>query len=1104
MSRKCAPAAIGGADDRFAESDEGAGGVDDDARAGAERAERLGAGGVGDAGLEPAVGAGEVGEARRVAAAEDDVADAELHQGRDDEPAGEPGRTEDDDAHAAPQDPNAHERSSPRAGDRGAFVEKPTVRTAGGANAEPASGAARRDAGTTPVIALPVVDGVSARDRAGSAIGARRASRSGMDGILVLLALVAGLWFLVAPGIALASALGAATRQRELERQLADLEARLAGTVFRLEHSARGAPMHPPQPPHQLALAFEPPNDAVAAAAAERRGRAIAELAAAAAGERAAKLAEATRAEAVRVASVPPPAEVASAPKPADEAPAARPDGDEQRPTSLEEQLGVTWLTRAGAAAFLLGALFFFKHAVEKDWIGPGGRVALGAAVGIGLLGAAEIIRKTARDRFVHALAGIGLAVLFVTVWASSAFYTLAPRPVAFVLTGALAVFGAGLALRHKGQSIVILALVAAFLNPVLLATHGDHGLELFLYLFVVTQVSEMVAMKLRFKAVSQLSILGVTALFAGWYAKHRRRRRPRETSRSRSPCSRCSARRGAGPPRVSRVIPSGASRARSAPPRRSRWSSSARPIVLWDSPTALVVASIVIATMSAIAGRRVGAAQLLAPLFVGATGFAPGDRVRPRRRPASPRCRSWRSGRSCSSPPRSISRRSDRSPANAPRSLRCRSRRSPCSRPSSTRGRSPAINALTLAAVALVAGWLAARATRPAIALAFAVATGALVVATAAFFGGDAPAALLVASGVWALAAASPALRAAAVDARDAVHVGWEAPFAAAIGAVGFAAIAYFTTRPEAEALRAALLGGDAIVTLALALHASERRDDSDAAALFGGLALALGSAAIAFACEGATITVLWAVLAALAAVVARRSDRTAWQAIAAILFAAAIGRALFVDVAETLAATDRFMASRGADGVLSPAPFVNARALALASCAIALLVAARATWGMREGAPSRVAAIGGYGILLATLAIEVRDATRSLPALPAQPVGDAAWTDFLVRYDAATSSGHDARTMFTTLVLAVFAAALLSIGFGARSAFHRWLGLALFLVTVAKLALWDVWHVGSVEQVVLLTGVGALLVAGGFLYARFGKRLVAMIQGPRDEQHA
>jgi hypothetical protein len=90
---------------------------------------------------------------------------------------------------------------------------------------------------------------------------------------------------------------------------------------------------------------------------------------------------------------------------------------------TLEEKIGLTWLTRLGAAVFILGAGFFFKYAVDNDWIGPLGRVAIGISLGLALLAFSEYQRPKAKPQFVHALTGVGLAVLLASSYASFAFY---------------------------------------------------------------------------------------------------------------------------------------------------------------------------------------------------------------------------------------------------------------------------------------------------------------------------------------------------------------------------------------------------------------------------------------------------------------------------------------------------------------------------------------------------------------------------------------------------------------------------------------------------------------------------------------------------------
>ena len=52
------------------------------------------------------------------------------------------------------------------------------------------------------------------------------------------------------------------------------------------------------------------------------------------------------------------------------------------QPASTLEEIALVWFTRIGAAILLLGVAYFFKYAVDNNWIGPLGRVALGALAG--------------------------------------------------------------------------------------------------------------------------------------------------------------------------------------------------------------------------------------------------------------------------------------------------------------------------------------------------------------------------------------------------------------------------------------------------------------------------------------------------------------------------------------------------------------------------------------------------------------------------------------------------------------------------------------------------------------------------------------------------
>ncbi|WP_437666109.1 DUF2339 domain-containing protein [Sorangium sp. So ce1182] len=872
--------------------------------------------------------------------------------------------------------------------------------------------------------------------------------------------------------------------------------------------------------------------------------------------------------------------------------------GAPERP-SIEERLGLTWLTRAGAATFLLGALFFFKYASDNAWIGPTGRVAIGAATGAALLGVAEAIRGRTQRRFVHALIGLGLAVLIASVWAGAVLYELIPISAAFAAETALLLLGAALALRHRGEAILLLSLVAGFLNPVVLSTGQDRPLVLFGYLLLMTSVVHAVAAKLGFRVAPWLALAGHTALFSGWYDRYFDASAPPVAGAApdAAPWLDQPAEALAGPylPLAARAVPlafialaaaqgvlralwarraearsaaaagaaprggpalasddHAAAPAAAAPASDTRAAAPADAIALGvaalvlahagagalflDSPRALGVAAIALAVSATAALRALGASLwLLAPMSSAFLAFAATieDAPAPHRTALVALVAAWTLVYLAGWLRGAGLARLDRGIAVA-----CSAGAAlfACTAGMLLLGTDAALFALAIACAAAFVAWVAARAELPALLLAAATASaGALAAAAAgalapAAAAGDAPAA--VDAGFLGAAALVMLvfLGAVGASARRRRETGppalpWPAALAASVATLGFVAAALGATPDDTPTLRALLTAGAGALDLALGaallragpalLRAGGGRaaaaPPADRIALLLGQALALFAAAVAFGLGGATVTVVWGILAAVAAAIAARTGERAWLAVTLLLFVAALARALVVDRAEAEALVTTWFATGGRDGAMAVPVLLNARTYAFAGVSAALLAAgrllSRGATARADGparAELRAAALGalgaGYALLIATVVLEVRSAITSLPAAPPAPLDDAEFTELLVQHRTAVEAQEGSLAVATTLVLAVAAIALLTAGFAARDAFHRYAGLCLFAITIAKLVVWDVWHVERIYQIALFTGVGALLVGGGFLYARFGPRLVTLLRaGPK-----
>jgi hypothetical protein len=95
------------------------------------------------------------------------------------------------------------------------------------------------------------------------------------------------------------------------------------------------------------------------------------------------------------------------------------------------------------------------------------------------------------------------------------------------------------------------------------------------------------------------------------------------------------------------------------------------------------------------------------------------------------------------------------------------------------------------------------------------------------------------------------------------------------------------------------------------------------------------------------------------------------------------------------------------------------------------------------------------------------------------------------------AAAAMHVLPGAFSTLAWAALAMLLVWAGFRRRSRLLRMLGLGLFGVVIARVAVWDLWQ--RPLQVGVLFSVGALLVAASYLYARLGARLAEALRESR-----
>jgi uncharacterized membrane protein len=236
----------------------------------------------------------------------------------------------------------------------------------------------------------------------------------------------------------------------------------------------------------------------------------------------------------IRPAPAPPPPEPAPPPPVQEEvkitgaAPPARERPARPREREWEQVLGGSWLARIGVLALIFGAGFFLKYAFDNDWIGPTGQVILGIIAGLVMLGLGFRWQKR-YPILTQVLSGGGIAVLYLSVFASFAIYELINIYIAVVVLLLVSVASAALALRYNSMGLAIIGVIGAFFAPFILGAFGGGGLpeggagqalQLLAYIIVVDIGVLVLATFRNWRWFTLLALVCSLITFGFWYGQ--------------------------------------------------------------------------------------------------------------------------------------------------------------------------------------------------------------------------------------------------------------------------------------------------------------------------------------------------------------------------------------------------------------------------------------------------------------------------------------------------------------------------------------------------------------------------------------------------------
>jgi len=152
----------------------------------------------------------------------------------------------------------------------------------------------------------------------------------------------------------------------------------------------------------------------------------------------------------------------------------------------LESRLTGRLLAWVGAAAVVLGSVFFLSLAFSRGWIGPEARVAMGLAGGAVFIGVGAWLFGRRQAQLGHVMVAVGLGVVSLSLFAGTRFYALYPPEAALAGSFVAAVVAAAIAVRVNSEAVAIYGLLAIAAAPPIMGAGANAVTIAFLAVTVV------------------------------------------------------------------------------------------------------------------------------------------------------------------------------------------------------------------------------------------------------------------------------------------------------------------------------------------------------------------------------------------------------------------------------------------------------------------------------------------------------------------------------------------------------------------------------------------------------------------------------------------
>lgn len=197
----------------------------------------------------------------------------------------------------------------------------------------------------------------------------------------------------------------------------------------------------------------------------------------------------------------------------------ARGDSNPHDNENFEALVAGRWLNYVGILALLFAVTFFLKYAFDNDWVGPRGRVGIGLLLGSALYPWSQRLLRKGYKHFSEGIAGLGAAVLYLSLWAGWHYYAVFSQSAAFALMIVVTAATFVVAVGRNSERIALLAQIGGLVTPVLVSTGENHEVALFTYLAILGAAVLSLAWARTWKWLVALQFGATLVFYWGWYS---------------------------------------------------------------------------------------------------------------------------------------------------------------------------------------------------------------------------------------------------------------------------------------------------------------------------------------------------------------------------------------------------------------------------------------------------------------------------------------------------------------------------------------------------------------------------------------------------------